>query len=111
MVAVRRGGLVPVLVVALGGVWVEVLDDAVIVPLPVDRATVRDRLRRLHAAPVLTGGHGRPPVDLDALSDLTVGVAQLAVSADLELIELNPVFTRSDGVVAVDAVVRRRTAT
>ena len=107
MIAVRRDGLVPVLVVALGGVWVEVLDDAVLMPLPVDRAMVRDRLRRLRAAPLLTGGRGRPPVDLDAISELAAGVAALAVSADLDLIELNPVFARADGATAVDAVARR----
>lgn len=102
MVAVRRDGLVPVLVVALGGIWVEVLDDAVLVPLPVDTATVRDALRRLRAAPLLTG------VDLHALADLAVRLAELAREADLDLVELNPVIARPDGATAVDAVLRRR---
>jgi acetate---CoA ligase (ADP-forming) len=44
MVSIRRDGAVPVLVVALGGVWVELLDDAVLIPLPVDHAIVRERL-------------------------------------------------------------------
>jgi acetyl-CoA synthetase len=87
---------------------VEVLDDAVLLPLPVDRAAVRDRLRRLRAAPLLTGGRGRPALDLDAISDLAAGTAALAVSADLDLIELNPVFAHPDGATAVDAVARRR---
>jgi acetate---CoA ligase (ADP-forming) len=111
MIAVRRDGLVPVLVVALGGVWVEVLDDAVLLPLPVDPAAVRDGLRRLRAAPLFTGGRGRPAVDLDALSDLAARVAGLAERADLELIELNPVFARPDGATAIDAVARRAVAT
>jgi acetate---CoA ligase (ADP-forming) len=106
MIAVRRDGFVPVLVVALGGVWVEVLDDAVVLPLPVDGAAVRDRLRRLRGAPLLTGGRGRPAVDLDALAELAVSVAALAERADLELVELNPVFARPDGATAVDAVAR-----
>ena len=99
--------LVPVLVLALGGVWVEVLDDAVLLPLPVDRAAVRAGLARLRAAPLLTGGRGRPPVHLDALSDLAVGAAALATSANLRLLELNPVFAHPDGATAVDAVARR----
>jgi acetyl-CoA synthetase len=107
MIAVRRDGLVPVLVVALGGLWVEVLDDAALLPLPVDRATVRRHLDRLRGAPLLAGGRGRPAVDLDALSDLAVTVARLAVDASLELIELNPVFARADGATVVDAVIRR----
>jgi len=107
MVAVRRDGAVPVLVVALGGMWVELLDDAVLIPLPVDHATVRDRLHRLRGAPLLHGGRGRAPVDMDALCDIAVRVAELALNENLDLVELNPVFARHDGVMAVDAVIRR----
>jgi acetyl-CoA synthetase len=102
MVAVRRDGLVPVLVVALGGIWVEVLDDVALVPFPVDRERVRDRLRGLRAARLLDG------VDLDAVCDLAVRVADLACAADLDPVELNPVIARPDGATAVDAVIRRR---
>jgi succinyl-CoA synthetase beta subunit len=107
MVAVRRDGVVPVLVVALGGVWVELLDDAVLIPLPADRATVADRIGTLRAAPLLTGGRGRQAVDLAAVCDLAVAVADLSLAEDLELVELNPVFARPDGVSVVDAVIRR----
>jgi acetyl-CoA synthetase len=79
----------------------------VLLPLPVDASRVRDRLRRLRAAPLLTGGRGREAVDLDALSDLATRVAALAERADLELIELNPVFARPDGATPIDAVARR----
>lgn len=108
MIAVRRDGLVPVLVLAFGGVWVEVLDDVVLVPLPCDRTTVRDRLRRLRAAPLLEGRHGGAGADLDAVGDLALRLAELAREADLDLIELNPVIARPDGATAVDAVARRR---
>ena len=107
MLAVRRDGAIPVLVVALGGVWVEILDDALLLPLPTDRTTVRDRLGRLRGAPLLHGGRGRPPVDVDALCDMAVRVAELALAENIDLVELNPVFARSDGVIAVDAVIRR----
>ena len=43
LVAVRRDGIVPVLVVGLGGVHTELLDDVAIVPLPVDAARVDAR--------------------------------------------------------------------
>jgi acetyl-CoA synthetase len=107
MVAVRRDGVVPVLVIALGGIWVELLDDAVLIPLPADRATIAERIGRLRAAPLLTGGRGRSAVDLGAVCDLAVSVADLCLAEDLELVELNPVFARPDGVSVVDAVIRR----
>jgi acetate---CoA ligase (ADP-forming) len=107
MVAVRRDGVIPVLVLALGGIWVEVLDDALLIPLPVDASLVRERIGRLRAAPLLTGARGRTGVDVDALCRLAAAVARAAAAHDLDLIELNPVIAGPDGAVAVDAVVRR----
>jgi acetate---CoA ligase (ADP-forming) len=107
MVAVRRDGVIPVLVLALGGIWVEVLDDALLIPLPVDASLVRERIGRLRAAPLLTGARGRTGVDVDALCRLAAAVARAAIEHDLALVELNPVIVGPDGAVAVDAVVRR----
>ena len=75
---------------------------------------VEAALRSLRGASLLTGGRGRPGVDLAAVADLAVRVGQLLLDEDLMLVELNPVFARpverpSDlaGAVAVDAVIRR----
>ena len=43
LVAVRRDGVVPALVVGLGGVHAEVLDDVAVVPLPADARPRRGR--------------------------------------------------------------------
>ena len=40
IVAARADAVVPALVVGLGGVWTEVLDDVAIVPLPADAARI-----------------------------------------------------------------------
>jgi succinyl-CoA synthetase beta subunit len=111
LVAARRDAVVPALVVGLGGVWVEAVGDAAVIPLPADVDRVEAALRSLRGASLLTGGRGRPAVDLTAVADLAVRVGQLLVDEDLMLIELNPVFARpagtAHGAVAVDAVVRR----
>jgi acetyl-CoA synthetase len=111
LVAARRDSVVPALVVGLGGVWVEAVGDAVVVPLPADAQQVETAIRRLRGAILLTGGRGRPAADLSAVADLAVRVGQLLVDEDLMLIELNPVFARpagtAAGAVAVDAVIRR----
>jgi acetyl-CoA synthetase len=88
LVAIRRDGIVPVLVVGLGGIHTELLDRVAIVPLPVTEARVRQALGSLGVK------HTR-------------AVARLAVkltALPLALIELNPVIVRANGAVAVDAL-------
>jgi acetyl-CoA synthetase len=107
VVAVRRHGVVPVLVLGLGGVWVELFDDALLIPLPVTPSMVASRIGELRAGALLTGFRGRPAVDLAALGRLCADVAILAVEQELALIELNPVIARPDGVIVVDALIQR----
>ena len=104
LVAARRDAVVPALVVALGGIWTEIYDDAAIVPLPASPERVEQALRSLRGAPLLTGGRGRTPLDLTAAARLASGVGDLLVESGLSLIELNPVFVHERGAVAVDAV-------
>jgi threonine/homoserine/homoserine lactone efflux protein len=97
LIAARRDSVVPALVVGLGGVWVETVGDAAVLPLPADAGQVEAALRGLRAASLLTGGRGRPAVDLAAVADLAVRVGKLLIDEDLMLIELNPVFARPVG--------------
>ena len=64
VVAARRDAVVPALVVGLGGIWTELLDDVAIVPLPATPARVEAALRTLRGAGRLTGARGTAPVDL-----------------------------------------------
>ena len=120
LVAARRDAVVPCLVIGLGGVWVEAVGDAAVVPLPADAGQVVAAVRSLRGASLLTGGRGRPAIDLDAVAAIAVRVGELLVDENLMLIELNPVFAypashgdgaaraaKSPGAVAVDAVIRR----
>jgi acyl-CoA synthetase (NDP forming) len=115
LIAARRDSVVPCLVVGLGGVWVEMVGDATVIPLPTDVERVTEALHSLRGASLLTGGRGRPPVDVEALAQLAVRVGQLLIDQKLMLIELNPVFAypKADddgataGATAVDAVIRR----
>ncbi|MGZ4203516.1 MAG: acetate--CoA ligase family protein, partial [Thermoleophilaceae bacterium] len=107
IVAARRDGVVPALVVGMGGIWTELLDDVAIVPLPARAGRVERAFRSLRGAPLLTGGRGRPPVDLGAASQLAAQVGETLLDAGLELLELNPVLVGEWGAVAVDATGRR----
>jgi acyl-CoA synthetase (NDP forming) len=107
LVSASRDGVVPALVVGMGGIWTEAYDDAAIVPLPATPERVEGALRGLRGAGLLTGARGRAAVDLDAVAALAAGVGTLLLEADLELIELNPVLVNASGPVAVDAIAQR----
>ena len=106
MVAAHRDGAVPALVVALGGVWVELMADSVVLPLPATPDQVRNALTKLRGAPLLLGGRGRQGVDVSALAGLATTVGQVLLDERLQLVELNPVLVNGSGAVAVDAVIR-----
>ena len=106
VIAARRDGVVPALVIGLGGVWAEALDDVVVLPLPVDPDQVIEALRRLRAAPLLTGGRGRTPMDLRAIGEIGCRISDLLLAEGFALVEVNPLIVRPDGAIAVDALIR-----
>jgi hypothetical protein len=110
LVAARADTIVPVLVVGLGGIWTELLDDVAIVPLPAGAARIERALRSLRGAPTFAGGRGRPAADVAAAAALIERCGQLLLAGGIELIELNPVLVGAAGAVAVDASVRTRPA-
>lgn len=99
----------PLVMLGLGGIYVEVLKDAVFAPPPIDRHAALRMVDGLKASSILKGARGRPPADLDALADFVVAVSHLAADGDgvIDQIDFNPVlvYPRGQGVVAVDALV------
>ena len=104
LVSARSDAVVPSLVIALGGAWTELLDDAAIVPLPATPERVEAAIRGLRGAPLLTGGRGGPPLDVAAAARLAAQTGELLLANGLALLELNPVLVHEHGVTAVDAV-------
>jgi acyl-CoA synthetase (NDP forming) len=107
VVAARADGVVPCLVVGAGGIWTEALGDAVVVPLPASPERVERAIRGLRAAAALTGGRGRPALDVAAAARLASAAGDALLDGGLELLELNPVLVHERGAVAVDALVAR----
>ena len=106
IVAARADAVVPCLVIGAGGIWTEALGDVAVVPLPANAERVEAAIRGLRAAPLFTGGRGRPPLHVAAAADLAAAVGDLLLDRGLELLELNPVLVHESGAVAVDAVAR-----
>jgi acyl-CoA synthetase (NDP forming) len=98
------------LAVGLGGIWVEVLRDAALLPLPVSPGQVIGALRELRGLPVLCGARGTPPADLARVAEVIADIAAVAVSLGdrLESLEVNPLLVRGDQVEALDALITWR---
>lgn len=95
------------LTVGLGGIWTEVLKDTSVRVLPVDRPDIRAMLLELHGAPLLTGGRGQQPADLDALVEVIFQVSQVAqaLQESLASLELNPLLVSGSHIEALDVLV------
>ncbi len=93
----------PVVMVGLGGIWVEVLADVAFAMAPLDRTGARELLAGLRGFPLLTGARGADPVDLDALAGVVVAAGDVLLAADdIGGLDLNPVLATRDGAIAVD---------
>ena len=104
LISARADAVVPVVTVALGGVWTEALGDAAVVPLPADAARIADAIGSLRGASALSGGRGREPLDLAAVAGLAAGLGDLMLERGLRLVELNPVVVHRSGCEVVDAL-------
>ena len=93
-----------VIMVGLGGVFVEVMEDIAIRLCPVTPVEAIHMLDSLKCAPILKGARGGPQVDKEKLAQMIVDVSHFGASIGEGLVELdlNPVFAGPDGIVAVD---------
>jgi acyl-CoA synthetase (NDP forming) len=100
----------PLVLVAAGGVLVEVLKDRRLALPPLDEARARRLIDRLASRPLLDGVRGRPAADVEALVDAIVAMSWLALDLGdhVEALDANPVIVSREGCVAVDALVLPR---
>jgi acetate---CoA ligase (ADP-forming) len=107
---VRDPLLGPLLMVAAGGVLVELVADRAVGLPPVDRETALEMIGRLEVSALLAGFRGAAPSDVGALADTVVALGQLAVELGEQLagVDLNPVIVGADSAYVVDALVLPR---
>jgi acetate---CoA ligase (ADP-forming) len=105
----RDPALGPAVMVGLGGIFAEILEDVAVRPIPFDRKDAEEMVRSLKGFPLLDGARGRPKADVKALVDVILAVQKLATASGGRLAELdlNPVLVRAAGrgAVAVDSLV------
>jgi acyl-CoA synthetase (NDP forming) len=100
----------PLILVSLGGVFVDLLKDASLELAPVTAAEARGMLERLKGAALLHGFRGSEPVDIERVCDLIGRLSEFAADHRERIVELdvNPLICSGQRIVAVDALLVRR---
>ena len=97
----------PLVVVGLGGIYVEILKDVRFGLVPLTRVLARRMVSRLRGFPLLQGVRGQKGVDLAAVEETLLRLSQLCEEQPSVVeCEMNPLLARPDGVEAVDARLR-----
>lgn len=93
----------PVVMVGLGGIFVEVFKDVSFGIAPVTLAEAQEMLESLTAYPIIKGTRGRAGLNMEMLKELIVGVSEFICKYPVQELDLNPVFCSKDSVSVVDA--------
>jgi acetyltransferase len=102
----------PMVMVGLGGVYVEILGDVALRRAPLRPADAEAMLAELRGRALLDGARGAPPADRPALVEVLLRLSQLALDfPEVAEVDINPLFVypAGQGVKAVDALVVKRT--
>jgi acetate---CoA ligase (ADP-forming) len=97
----------PVVMVGMGGVWLELFKDVAFAPPGVDRARALEAIGQTRMSRLLGGYRGRTPGDVNALADGMVALGRLALDLGevIESVDVNPLLVQERGVCALDGLV------
>ncbi len=109
MLGARRDpGWGTVLLLGLGGIWVEALGDVQLLPVDADETQIREALSKLRSAKLLAGVRGAPAGDVDAVVQTVMAIGRLMRTVPkLTEIDVNPlmVHAKGQGATALDALI------
>lgn len=104
-----------VIMLGMGGVQAELLEDVALRLAPVSLDQAYGMINELKGAAMLRGFRGAPLADVQALAQAVVNVSEFALAAGctLESVEINPlmVYAKRQGVMGLDAVLLTRSET
>lgn len=96
----------PVVLVGLGGVFVEIMGQAALRVAPIGRREAQAMIAELRGAAILQGARGRLAADTAAVGEALLRVSQLLCDfPEIQELDINPlrVFDESAGCLALDA--------
>lgn len=96
----------PMVMVGMGGVFVELFKDVQLVPAPLSQPQALRMIKGLKSYPLLNGYRGGQIRDVDGLADLLVKISHMAAAEKdrLKELDINPVFVTEKGVAIADAL-------
>lgn len=96
----------PTVMIGVGGILTEALDDASVRLVPLSRTDALEMIDDLRARALLGPLRGEPAVDRDALAGILLALAAVAEEhPEVDSIDLNPLIIVAGEPVAVDALV------
>ncbi len=97
----------PVILIGLGGVAAEVLEDFALGLPPLNERLARRMLESLRSWPILSGQRHRPSVDIDLLLETLIRFSYLVADCPrVAEMDVNPLLVTPRDVIALDARVR-----
>jgi len=98
----------PLVMVGLGGIFVEILKDVSFRLCPITRIDAEEMLAELKGVAILKGARGTKPASLDAIVDVLLKVGGdngllMQHAADISEADINPLIVSDTAAVAVDA--------
>jgi acyl-CoA synthetase (NDP forming) len=96
----------PVVMIGLGGIWAEALNDVRLMPSDLPHEGIIAEIGRLKGARVLEAFRGAAPADLAAVADVAVQIgALMRARPEITEIDINPLIASPHGVLALDALI------
>ena len=96
----------PVVLVGLGGIWTEALDDVRLMPADLSHDGILAEIAQLKGARLLRGLRGSEPVDYGSIADTVMYVGTLMRSQpEISEVDINPLVAYPRGVLALDALI------
>ena len=96
----------PVVLLGLGGVFVEILEEVVVRIAPLTKSMAEEMVESLRGAAILKGARGHKPADIDTLVEALLRLSQLLCDfPEIKELDINPLrlFQAGEGCCALDA--------
>ena len=96
----------PVVLVGLGGIFVEIFEESVVLVAPITRSEAKKMIENLRGYPILAGARGHKRADIESVEETLLRLSQLLVDfPEIKELDVNPlrVFHEEGGCRALDA--------